>query len=158
MEQSLGENGLQNLNPMYFWKYVRADKNRITPRVIIQVEKNIDFFYIAEQAHQWEFLLLTNNFLQDPHFPNVKIMWGDSLTPEQRYKLYSSADYVLSDIEKPELWLPAMFCGATPIYDLEQLESVVEKTEPLTIVERIENWENAENTLTFLSTSAIKEV
>ena len=126
--------------------------------MIIQVEKENKFFPIAEKNHQWEFLLLTKFSLEDPHYSNLKILWEDSLKPEQLYKLYSSADYVLVDVDKPQIWLPAMFCGATPIHEIEQLEKAVKNTSPLSLVERIENWEKAESILTLLTTSGIKEL
>ena len=158
MEQESDENGLQNLNPMYLWKFVRMDKTRNTPRVLVQVARNPKIFDIAEQNHEWEFVILSNNDWEDPRFPNVKLLWADSLAGERLYRIYASADIILTEIDKPEKWLPAMFCGVTPLYSLEQLSKALENPQVLPIVSRIENWETAQNTLTFLTTSAIKEL
>lgn len=158
MEYDSNENGLQNLNPMYLWKFVRQDKTRTQPRVIVQVEKEQEILELANQNHEWEFVIISDTLWDNTNLPNIKIVWGSSLRGEQLYRLYASADFVLSDIDNPEQWLPAMFCGATPLYSLDQLKEQLIQPRVLTLVERIENWETAGNTLTFLTTSGIKEV
>lgn len=146
MEQDSGMNGLENLDPMFLWKYVRLDKTRTTPRVIIYDDSIAE---LATEHHNCEFVLLTEKTFCDPGIPNVKLVWVDSLHDDRLYRLYSSADILMINEEQAEIWIPAMFCGVTIVHDRTALERELQRELPISLVARIENWEKAEKLIDF---------
>lgn len=147
MAQDFKKDGLE-ANPIQLWKYTRLHKKSFPPRILVWGSVN-SVEQLARFNHNWEFVVAEDNpIFIDFSLPNLKVVWQEGLAQEKLYEMLASVDYLFCDKEDSALWLVGMLCGATPLFTIGEVENVVENTCIPNLIDRIENWEKAENLLT----------
>ncbi len=145
--QSFEKNG-QNLDPMFYWKWVIKNK---TPKTIpLVVLEGLDELGIEELAALFPSIdFIAFDIGSNIYFPkhnNLKIAERHRYTDYQYLDLLSRTDYFYTQDENSKL--EACLCGVRVFENKEKLLEELKRPMVLTTFGRIDNWEKTKNLLT----------
>lgn len=127
------------INKMKLWGYVLKHKH-ITPGFLVVGELPDDLASIA--VGRDNFVVETERI--DNAIPSIHYRRPDQLVGDDRLEYYSKIDYMLCSREDKDVWLPALFCGVSVMYDSIEFADAIMKNAALSPQERVANFEKAE--------------
>lgn len=149
MEQKLEKSG-QNLNPMFYWKWVMKNKvPKAVPLVVLSSVSQTDAEVLSLNFNRIDYVFFDvppneSMFVHE----NIKFAERARYTEKEYLDLLSRADYFYSPKEKDRI--EAGLCGCKILHSVSELINFAEDNniKILGFVERITNWENTKNLLT----------
>lgn len=144
MEQELDKNGLTSLNVIRYWKYVL--KNKQHPFTVV-IAKPIDRQILMQMT--FANVVFQVGVIPDEEliFYRGLVMLRENLLDENAGEFWSKVDYVYCEENDPIQCL-ANACGASAVHDEKEMLGVALKKQPLTSIERVNNFEKAKEALT----------
>lgn len=142
MEQKLDKSGW-NLNPMYYWQFVKGYENRLP---CILVKGNLSDGLRSFLVHYPQINVIVEDGEQVQELKNVLYRERVRLTDKDWLKGLTTVDYLVCDEENIEYWLPSALCGVKIIFN--DSDWVGESIHVRSYLERIDSWEWARKLLT----------